>query len=159
MIGFFICRQELSEVDQHLEEEMEAERLQALEMAEARKKRQEEFQTNYKKGLDEQRASREAMKLLEIEQREAEVAERKLKEEARLERERMEAEMKRRNAVEVKRQMLQDLEKVRERKEREAVLAKEEVAMHCGRWIDNRGFGRRLHYFSVSPNGRNPVES
>ena len=82
---------------------MEAERLQALEMAEARKKRQEEFQTNYKKGLDEQRASREAMKLLEIEQREAEVAERKLKEEARLERERMEAEMKRRNAVEVKR--------------------------------------------------------
>ena len=63
----------MAEADRHLEEEMEAERRRAVEMAEARTQRMKEFHEDYRTGLRNQREEQEALKLLEMEKREIEL--------------------------------------------------------------------------------------
>ena len=64
----------MAEADRHIEEEMEEERKKAEALAKARQERLEEFQKNYRDGLDQQRVEQDALKLIEFEQREQELA-------------------------------------------------------------------------------------
>lgn len=63
----------MAEADRHIEEEMEEERKKADILAKARQERLEEFQRNYRDGLDQQRVEQDALRLIEFEQREQEL--------------------------------------------------------------------------------------
>ena len=67
----------MAEADRHLEEEMEEERKKAEVMARERQERLGQFQRDYRVGLDQQRMDQDALRLIEFEQREQELAVRK----------------------------------------------------------------------------------
>ena len=114
---------QVSEADRAIEEQVEAERKQAEEMAAAQKAKIVDFNRDYREGLDKQRAEQDAKRILECERQQAELELRRKLEEENKEKDQKEAEIRKMKNLEIQQQMLLDVEESRLRK---AQLAEEE---------------------------------